>query len=389
MRSVRRGLLRPVPLSASAVVLVLAGCLSTAAPPQTGVGEAIGGEVTSRRARIASFNTAQVIMSTIEVTADSIATLSSDANVRRRALEWKAYAIPTVQRVMFHPDPFVSFLDGWSFLIQMRRYFDDGGGRTFFGAQQQLAIDACGALETGIASSVQRVAGDSAFRRQRDLVTGWADQHPLDNHLYLRRSMSEAAASLLAQSGGGGLAALGSMEDMAQDAQQTAVILASYVPKSVAWQSELLLSQLTDTSRVTPLLHAVDQMEISTAASRFLNETPEMIATERVAVLEAISEERARAIADINRTTMQALEAVFALEREERKVVLAEMARLVAGERAATLAGIDSLTANAFAQARGVVDHVMLRVVELALGMLVVLALLAVPAIRLWKRASS
>lgn len=375
------------PLAGALIVVV--GCLSTTPPPQTGVGRALGVQVTSRRARIGSFNAAGGIMASIEVTADSIAALSSDAGAQRRALEWKTYGIPAVQRAMFHPDPFVSYLDGWSFVIQMRHYFEDGGGRAFFGPHQRLAIETCERVQRALEAGIPGLVGEATYHDLLGRVTSWAAEHPLDNHLYLRRSMSEAAADLLAERGAGGLAALGTVQDLAQDAQQTALILASYVPKSVAWQSELLLSDLADTSRVAPLLDAVDQMELSTAASRFLNRMPELITTERVALLRAVSEERARLIADVNATSMQTLESVFALERAERDIILAEVSRLIAGERAVVLAAVDSLHARTFAEARGMVDHVIVRVVQLVLGTVVLVALLAVPALRVWKRANS
>lgn len=163
------------PLAGALIAVV--GCLSTTPPPQTSVGRALGVQVTARRARIGSFNAAGGIMASIEVAADSIAALSSDAGVQRRALEWKAYGIPAVQRAMFHPDPFVSYLDGWSFVIQMRHYFEDGGGRAF-GPHQRLAIETCERVQRALEAGIPGLAAVDSLHEQTYVRAIWRSVAP-------------------------------------------------------------------------------------------------------------------------------------------------------------------------------------------------------------------
>ncbi|MCL7991619.1 MAG: hypothetical protein M8840_10795, partial [marine benthic group bacterium] len=124
-------LLLPAVLIAS---LPIVGACSTKAPTTSTAQSAFGAaELPSRRVRIGADHTGARIMGAVEVTADSIIKATSDPDVRRNALAWKANAIPAIQTTTHHPDPLISFVDGWVLALMMADYFETGRGRDQFG----------------------------------------------------------------------------------------------------------------------------------------------------------------------------------------------------------------------------------------------------------------
>lgn len=354
----------------------LSGC-SAKAPEQTAVMQSVGDlGVTGRRLRVGATNLLNSYMSIVEVTADSIIAETTDPGVQYNALVWKANAIPAFQRAMFHPDPLVSFVDGWTLSVQMREYFEAGSGRDLFGPQQPFAVTNTRRLEVATDSAVSARLGQQVHDRLRRFVYAWAEQHPLDNPLFLRRSVAEAAAEVLGAERLGGLSTLGSMAEMAQDAQQMALVFAGYMPKEVRWQSELLVASLTDSLRFNSLLASVENMEVLMETARFLREAPDLIARERTAAFDEISEERLAVLSEIDRERVQTLQEMMAWARSEREVAMEEMARIIASEREAVFADVDTIT-------RGIVDHIILRLVQVG----AVLAVLMLVGLWLFGRA--
>jgi hypothetical protein len=352
-------------LSVVLSLVTLPGC-STKAPEQTAVMQSVGDlGVTGRRIRVGATNLLNVYMSMVEVSADSIIAATTDPGVQYNALVWKANAIPAYQRSMFHPDPLISFVDGWTLTVQMHQYFETGYGGDLFGPQQSFAVRTSKRLEAATDSAVAARLEPDVYGRLRRFVYAWAEQHPLDNPLFLRRSVAEVVADVLGEERLGGMSTLGSMAEMAQDAQQMALVFAGHMPKEIRWQSELLIASLTDSLRFNSLLTAIEHMEVIEETTRFLRETPGLLASERAAVFREISEERLEMLQEIDRQRLTTLQELMAWARAEREAMLAEMAGMVAREREAVFADVDAIT-------RGVVDHIFLRLVQVGAALVVV-----------------
>jgi len=337
-------------------VLATVGCVSTKAPEQTGVMASMDIEVSARRLRVAANNFGVAFMSDVELAADSVAGMADDPRVRYNALAWKANAIPAIQRAVYHPDPLISFADGWTLLVQMIDYFETGGGRFLFGDQQDFVVSSLRDGESRIRANLTRVGAGPSATALDSLVHAFAAEYPLTNDLYLRPPVTMAAADVLGEERGGGLSSLGSMTEMAQDAQQMALVLASYTPKQVAWQSELLIADMTDSTRLTPLLQAIDDMEVVSATAEFMRITPELIASERAAVFREIAAERLAVMEEISQLRNETLVQVAGMMAAERSAVLAEVAR----ERAQIFQELNGLTEHAFDETRGLADHLLL-----------------------------
>jgi hypothetical protein len=341
---------------------------STKAPTESAVQSSIGmTSLSARRVRIAADHAGAGFMWTVEIAADSIIKATDDSDVRRNALAWKANAIPALQSTTHHPDPLVSFIDGWTLMIMMQDYFETGRGRDLFGEQQPIAVDAMRGAVQRVEANVRRVLEDRGeYQPFYDFVHGWAAENPLSNDLFLHRSVAVAAADILGEQRMGGLSSLGTMEEMALDAQTMARSYLAYTFKTVLWQTELMVESMMDTTLITPLLDSVDRMAITSTATRLLEATPGMIASERALIL-----------AETERMLEASLDRTFAMVSGERAMIMAEVEEMIARERAIIFEELRAMTPEIIDQVReeaiSVVDHVLLR---LAIGIVVLLVLL-------------
>ena len=366
-------------LAALVAGLAVAGCVSTKAPEQTGLMQQAGVNVTSQRARMESHALARNFMATVELTADSIARLTDEEWVRYNTLVWKANAIQAIQLSMFHPDPMISFVDGWALLIQMRQYFETGGGRDLFGFQQQLAVDALTDLEEEALATVESVGRAESIDKTKRFVYRWADAHPLTNNLYLRESAAQAVAEFAEAETGAGLSALGSLSETAADAQQMTLVLASYAPKQVAWQSELFMADMLDTTRVSLLLQSIDDMEVVSATTDLMKVMPGMIAEERAAVFREIARERLAVLEEISRLRNETLLQMAELIAIERAAITAE----VSNETGLIFDEVRGLSEEAFAETRSLMNHALLMI---GLGLAGLAALILIGLVLLRRR---
>lgn len=363
----------------AAVLLVQAACMSTKAPERTATMDAFGvdDDLNARRVRLSAQNLANLYMSTVELTADSIAKLSGEPAIQYAALEWKANAIPAFQRAMYQTDPLVSYVDGWTLIVQMRQFYDTGAGRTRFGPYQDVAVNGILAVETKIDSTALANRPPEVYDRFHNFVYSWADAHPL-NDLFLRQSVGEAAMMHLSDDRPEGLGQLGTLTEFATDAQQMSLMLATYIPKEVRWQSELLISSLADTTRLSPVLAAVDSMAVMRALTALIEHTPGMIAEERAALFTEISRERLAILENLEGQRIATLDAAVELINSERTGTIRELAALIAAERGAITETIDVNRVAIMEETRALVDHIVVRLLQVMalFGVVVVAAVL-------------
>jgi len=334
-------------------------------------------DLNARRVRLSAQNLANLYMSTVELTADSIAKLSGEPAIQYASLEWKANAIPAFQRAMYQTDPLISYVDGWTLIVQMRQFYDTGAGRTRFGPYQDVAVNGILAVETKVDSTARANRPPEVYDRFHNFVYSWADAHPL-NDLFLRQSVGEAAMMHLSDDRPEGLGQLGTLTEFAADAQQMSLMLATYIPKEVRWQSELLISSLADTTRLSPVLAAVDSMAVMQALTALIEHTPGMIAEERAALFTEISRERLAILENLEGQRIATLDAAVELINSERTGTIRELAALIAAERGAITETIDVNRVAIIEETRALVDHIVVRLLQVMalFGVVVVAAVL-------------
>jgi len=331
--------------------------------------EAFEIEATTQRTRIAAQNAETNLLGLIELSANRIIAATDDREVARNALRWKAGAIPVVQRAAHHPDALVSFVDGWILLVQMREYLDTGQGRDLFGDQQSMAVEPLTEMETRLATLIEETIGSTNYGTISQFVSNWAEANPIDNPLFVRLPVSSFVADALGEVRMGGVQAVGRLEELAFDAQQMAQSYLTYTPKVVLWQAQLLVEEMLDTASVGPLMSQVDRLELSMAATRLIDEFPELIRAERAATT-----------AEVAALTEASLATLAGLASRERELVLAEVARLVRAERAALADDIAEALIRTMNEAGDeaivVIDHTLERIAVMAGALIILLALI-------------
>jgi hypothetical protein len=142
------------------------------------------------------------------------------------------------------------------------------------------------------------------------------------------------------------------------------LMLATYIPKEVRWQSELLIGSLADTTRLSPVLAAVDSMAVLQALTELLEQTPGLIAEERAALFREVSRERLAILENLERQRIATLQTAVDLINSERQNTVREVSAMIASERSAITDAIADSKVAIMDGSRGVIDHIVWRVVQ-------------------------
>ncbi|UCG89195.1 MAG: hypothetical protein JSW71_11920 [Gemmatimonadota bacterium] len=334
--------------------------------------------------RLIGFEFGRRFSTVVEQAADSIRELSIDPSVRYNAIAWKAYAIPAAQEAVLQFDPLVGLVDAWVFSHQMRDFFATGRGSNWFGPHQQIAIDASIMLER------------EAYARSEDLTDGrladstvlmidsLAREEPIGNNTFSRASVSLEWTDLVGASPTGLAGTAANMERQLDEVTNRLAYYNEYLFKQARWQSELMIGQVTNVQQVDSTLTSLRQSLAIYA--ELAGSVPELVASERTALVDAIERERISVVEAID---LQRIETVGALEGQvdlllrsigaERALILAA----VNAERIATLASLDSILAERIDQTKEVVDRLVWRLAQLVAVLGLVLLLVGVGLYRL------
>jgi hypothetical protein len=233
----------------------------------------------------------------------------------------------------------------------------------------------------GVWRELTRSEDTSAVRAR---VHEWAAAHPLTGNLSTRESTAPLLASVSKTSGGGLLTQVAGLLEDTRDVTARVDLYATSLPRQARWQAELAAADAMNApalqSATAELARTVDILDRvgGVAAS-----SPALVARERAAVLEAVSQER-RSLQDF--ASGERL-AILAGVGQERAAVLDGLHV----ERVATLQQLDGLVVgwvdHAFDRAGRLADHLLLGLAVLVglglVGGLILVALLA----RVRKRA--
>ncbi|MEJ2541047.1 MAG: hypothetical protein P8188_13920 [Gemmatimonadota bacterium] len=366
------------------IPLLTTGCLGgLGTAPERGVlSQEFEVDVSSQRTRMATRNAELGHAGTVELIADSIMAATRDPVVARNALSWKANAIPVIQRAFHHADPLLSFVDGWILSEQMLDYYATGAGRDAFGEYQPMAVRGLEAVTRRIDERVEEVLDSAGYQRVSSFVRNWSDAYPLDNDLFVREPVGQVAAETLDNVQLGGLAAVGRMEDLALDAQQMVQSYLAYTPKVLLWQAQLIATEMVDTTVVGPLLDQVDQLQVLAAATRLMDDLPSVVAAERRAT-----------VADVEALADSVLATLLVMASTERATVLDQVARLVREERSGFSDDV-ATTLITTVEAGGdeaieVLDHVLWRIAQLAVLLVLLFSVVQFFLFRAFLRRSS
>jgi hypothetical protein len=316
----------------------------------------------------------------VETAADEIAAQTKDPAIRENTLIWKMYAIPAAQKAIFQHDPLAALIDIWTLCLQMKNYFSQGSGKEAFGQWQSIALEASRQLESEIEAIAKEVTKTGDISGGQEAVNSWAEKNPIENLQFTRKSTTALFAEVLGGASLGISSAAFSMVESIIVLSNRMNAYATSIPKQARWQAEYILNKYLKREDLERGLDDFSAIAKSTErAVDIVEQTPELIQNERIALLKEINRQRIASMNDLTHERIAILDmmqaeriAVIEELRKERIAIMADVRK----ERIETMKDIENLATSTLSETsvhmKEVVDHFFLRLIQV-LAVLVVL----------------
>ena len=387
------------PWTGTAVVALLVALIATGAcgPPkvskrQTDIMEKAGTvSVSAAVLRVGVNDLVDRFAGRLEQSADRIVKETDTVAIRQRALALKANAIPMVYTAGYRADPLSAAVDVWVLAFQFNEYAGSAAGRTAFGPQQRLLQETAREQLADVDTVMRTIAiRPEHFDRARPQVEQWAAAHPLEQALAGRQSGASLLTSLRSADQDV-FVVVGTVSDTLENLSERLNTYAAQLPKQARWQAELLASQMTTGLK---LEQAVDDFhDVATTArkaSGVLDGIPALIdlerniiAGERRAVLAGVDSQRLQTLAALKEYVTGERVALVSAVRDERVATVAAVDQ----ERLATIAAVETMRKQTLDSSlnglRDIVDYTIWRVAMLVAALMLLAAVLGIVAVRL------
>jgi len=290
------------------LIMAIVGCKSTA-EKSTMMKQLKIKNVTSQELEVRINEFATHFAHVVEASADEIMSRTTDSSIRRQALIWKIYAIPACKAAATASDPLMAFIDTWTFVLQMNDYFETGGGKEAFGEFQPIAISTSRSLELQLLNAIKQKVLPEGFEKAVNFVDGWVREHPIRTQFFTRDSTLPLLTDVYRASPRGTFATVGSIDQGIRNVADRIAFLSDSLPREIRWQAELLMEntvsgeKLEETlNNVNTLVKSVDRM------ARVVEQSPEIIERERIAVFAEIREQRKEVLKSIDKQRIETLQ---------------------------------------------------------------------------------
>lgn len=331
----------------------------------------------------------------IEAAADKIMRESTSPGTRRQALQWKTEAIPVLQNSLLKSDPITALADTWVFIFQMTDYMSQPAIQDQFGDSHSVVEGTLRTMNAQMEQLIQTAAPGANVADFRQKLSAWAEEHPIQTGISARQSVDADLVGRLKQADMGAVASVRALEQSMGDLTARLDAYNLYAPKQARWQAELLLMDLTHDPQVGAAMSNVGELSnAALKASANMDRMPETldraranvladVDTQRLAVQGFLQEERKQVINALDHERI----ATVADLRKERIAATSDLqgeSHVILGalhnEQLAAMNGLhgvsDETLKNFDTKARGWIDHLFLRALELLIIGLV-LSLLA------------
>jgi len=367
--------------AAAFAVTLLAGCAKS---PPTLIDTLDDPQMTREELRARLYQYVRRFASETEVAIYEIAYASDSLQIARRGLVWATSVVPAAQSAAFQADPAAGMIDSWALAAQQRDFLETGLGKDAFGEWQHIPIATAVKLLDEIESMAQALS-PTDYDRIKSRVEAWVAENPVDNLLFNRQSTASLTAAALGPASSSALSAVGSMSDEVRDLSARISVYNEIMPRTARWQAALLL-----VSRAAGGVSFIETMrDIESYAGGMedivifldtlqvlLDSIPQLVSSERQAVMTDITRERIAVMNEINELLAVTLAAID----QERIAVLDGITR----ERIAALQEVDAIAGRitemaldqAEARIEGAIDHLVWRVAQV-LAVVVVLLVVA------------
>lgn len=331
--------------------VMLAACASCAHVPQHSESvKQAGIEASDLELRTATVALGRDFLRAIEVAGDSIETVTQAEGVRRNSLLWKLSCVPAVEEAVLREDPIIAIIDLTAFYAQARDFLDSPAGAETFGAELPVAQRGIARLQAGWMAAAASV-GVHLSDADRDKLLAWARAHPLERVPFTRATLAGGLAHTLRDQNSSIGAAVGGMQESLDRLEFRIGLTNEFAVKQAAWLSQLAAMDV----RTSPEAAELRQTLGSTRA--LLEETPDLVRGERIAVLQDVDRQRVATLATLLREVANERTVALATVDEQRRLAMTD---------------VDSLRVRLVADELRVVDHMVLRLAQLVGALVVV-----------------
>jgi len=332
--------------------------------------------ISANELRVRLYDYSSNFSGAVEQTADEIAVATDDPEIQRRTLQWKASATAEVYKAAFGRDPLGAYTDVLAFSKQMSDFMVTGAGQDLFGAWQPEVVATVVALEQQAQALGRLGTKDGEIAGLEARLDPWVEAHPLKDLRFIRESTTPFWAEYVSDAGGG-LQVVGRMEDSMLDMVSRMDILAENFRKQARWEAQLMMDEALTNAEISEFLARVDTMDVNLERIRVVFDDLEPILARQILAMVATGGElveRERILAQAFWATER--ETMFALVEEMQADVFAQLAVERAVVMAEIEASLDQTMDQSMDQARSLIDHLIWRLAQLTVGLLLILALL-------------
>jgi hypothetical protein len=304
------------------LTLFTAGCESLILRPDKEPENVTGLWVTSEQLRVRARVAVNPLTGIVIEAADSIIAATDDPAVRKEALIWKVDAVPVLRESLFDPNPVVAFLDAWALSYQMIDYFEIGPGLLRMGDQAPVAQAACREIKRSIEEIVSGLSVDENRDDVTAILRNWAADHPITNRIAARESINNEVTEISSELGFSLGDVVKTMVTTVDDLNRKVEIYSRQLPSQARWEGELFTMEAIEELEMRETVAKLpDVMDAAIETMEVAQTTPDIVASERAIVLEAMRTEISIAL----ETLRSERQAVMNQVTEERIAVMAEV----------------------------------------------------------------
>lgn len=390
--------------------LSLAGCASNPAKRTNLMKKGEVTEISAAELRIRVRALAGPFSGIVENAADKAMAGTSDPKLRRLPLQWKIDGIPAFQTAIFQPDPLAALLDTWALIRQVQNAIETGPAASLPDDMMAPMSQAMTLMEEELVKIGTLLGPEGTVERLKSAADKWAVKNPLSSGFKTRSPTTSETAAITADSKVGIKKSVSALTEGLGDMSARVDVYIAYLPKQARWQAEYLIGDVIGGGGEAGDLSGVigEFTELSDAVTKMagtVDELPETITAQRLAVFREIQKERLLILEAISRelqtifqfATNEGLAAVSGLVREERMAVMKGVTaeRIAAfealhDERVATLDHLEVMVQDIVDDSlTRVVDHVFLRLAQLLIVLVAILGIGAFLVARSLRRRRS
>lgn len=338
---------------------LVAACVPSVRPPSPTVATAAGVTAPADRLRIEAIEGSRRMAARIERTAEAIQDSTDDPTIWRNAQYWKVNGTQAARDAAFRFEPLVSLLDLYALAAQQDDFFSEPPGDTLFGPFQASAQQSSRGTRTEFRQYLATILPADREGRLLDSIDAWARRHPLATTQFARYTVEGYAAQLIDVDETNMFKAVGSMEQTARTLDGRMAVLQQTMAKQVRWQAELLGQEILPAadrdSIIRDLGTTARSLELLAAT---VDELPNLVTSERIAVLEVLDRERALVMAGLasERLAVTAAlasgrDSILAAVDSQRRAFLRDAEEATLRVKASTFAELDAVVDRAIRKA--------------------------------------